>query len=70
MYKKLSAPGGLCHLTLPGAVLLDPGTLLGAPPQTPFRLALRALAMVCPTLWQILDPPLRVQYCCCYLVVK
>ena len=50
--KKLSASGGLCPPNPPpGALPLDPA---GGPP---FRLALRALAMV-PPLWQILDPPL------------
>ena len=49
MYKKLSASGGFA-----------PCPQQGLCPQTPFRLALRALAMVRrpPPPWQMLDPPL------------
>jgi len=56
MYKKLSASGGLHPLTPHQGFC--PWTPLGAlPPEPPFRLVLRALAMVPPS-WQILDPPL------------
>jgi len=56
MYKKLPASGGLRPPDpSPGALPLDPAG--GSAPIPPFRLALRALAMVRPHLWQILDPP-------------
>jgi len=56
--EKLSASG--CFTPDPHQGLC-PWTLLGALPQTPYRLALHALAMVrlYTSLWQIVDPPLR-----------
>jgi len=56
MYKKLSASG-----------VSAPEPRWGLRPQTPFRLALRALAMVRPPLWQILDPPLLIAICLLYI---
>ena len=68
MYKKLSAESAQnvrAEMASPpdpppGALPLDPAG--GSAPWPPFRLALRALAMVRPPLWQILDPPLLYKY--------
>ena len=51
MYKKLSASGARPPDPPPGALPLDPTG--GSAPSPPFRLALRALSMVRPPLWQI-----------------
>ena len=61
MYKKLSASASPPD-PQPGALPLDSAE--GCAPKAPFRLALRALAMVHPP-WQILDPPLQVLSAIC-----